>query len=371
MDRVCYGFSTLCIMNRYFLKLSFWGFLMFTLTRRLRWWTLLALPVFLMVFAACETVPTPTVVPTPTATPTPLLSPILVDPDGDPLGFFQSIPEEEQQCLTQSLGQVRLDEILGGAGFTGDDGLVMEQCISKETFARVILGLFVNQAGDLRDDTSACVWDVLREVDLKRLFTSDDNEALVLALQTIIDASFCLTDEEIAMAAASAGIEEFPIAGLRCLAERVEVESLAAILGDNPGMPSVEVIVAMLECGVEMLGTEGFASQLTPEQLACLEAGLDAEALAQFFSEGDDLPLEAIAAILECGLESLGMEGDGSGTDGGIGIDISAEDLACVVDAFGEEALAEIIAGERLPTFGEILALAGCDLNLEELVGDS
>ncbi|MDA0987773.1 MAG: hypothetical protein O2783_01275 [Chloroflexi bacterium] len=342
------------------------------MTRRLRWWTLLALPVFLLALVACETVATPTVIPTPTATPIPLLLPILVDPDDDPLGFFQSIPEEEQQCLTQSLGQARLDEILGGAGFARDDGLVMEQCISKETFARVILGLFVNQAGDLRDDTSACVWDVLSGVDLKRLFTSDDNEALVLALQTIIDASFCLTDEEIAMAAASAGIEEFPIAGLRCLAERVEVESLAAIFGDNPGMPSAEVVVAMLECGIGMLGPEGEFPQLAPEQLACLEAALDAEALAQFLSQGGDLPLESIAAMLECGLEMLGPEGvDGSGADGGIGVDISAEDLACIVEALGEEALAEIIAGERLPTFGEILALAACDLNLEELVGGS
>jgi hypothetical protein len=225
-----------------------------------------------------------------------------MNPDGDPLGFFQSIPEEEQQCLLQSLGQYRLDEILGGDGFSGVDSLVMEQCISNETFVRVIFGLLVNQVGDLRDDTMACAWDILGDVDLNRLFTGDDSEITVLAIQTIIDVSFCLSDEEVAMAEAAVGIEEFPIAGLRCLAERGKADSLAVIFSDDQFVPSVEMIGAMLECGMEMLG---------------------------------------------------------------------AEDLACVMDALGDGALPEIIAGERSFTFGEILALAGCGLDLEALLSRS
>ncbi len=53
-----------------------------------------------------------------------------------------------------------------------------------------------------------------------------------------------------------------------------------------------------------------------------------------------------------------------------MGLDISAEDLACVVDILGEEALAEIIAGDRLPAFGEVLALASCDLDLKGLLNE-
>jgi hypothetical protein len=74
--------------------------------------------------------------------------------------------------------------------------------------------------------------------------------------------------------------------------------------------------------------------------------------------------------LLECGLETLGSEGDGSWPEGDMGLDISAEDLACVVDILGEEALAEIIAGERLPAFGEVLALASCDLDLKGLLNE-
>lgn len=42
-----------------------------------------------------------------------------------------------------------------------------------------------------------------------------------------------------------------------------------------------------------------------------------------------------------------------------------------VVEALGDEALAELIAGERLPTLGEIAALADYDPELERLRGGS
>ena len=341
---------------------------MSTSIRRLRW-TLLALPVFLIAFVACETTPDPTPVPTATATPIPLPLPILVNLDDDPLAVFQLIPEEEQQCLAQSLGQARLDELLSDAEFTEEDGRVAAQCISQETIVRIMLGFVIDQTDGLRDDTLICAWDILGEVDLKLLFTSDDDESRILAVQTIIDASFCLSDEEVARAAAAAGIEDFPVDGLRCLAGRVNVESLVNMFSADHAdhaAPSEEIMVAMLECGIEGFGTKEGFPQLTPEQLACLEAASETESLAEFFSQGSELQLEAIAAILECGIE-----GDSGGVDGGLSVNISAEDIACVVETLGEEALTEIMAGERLPTFGEIMALVGCDLDLESLLNDS
>lgn len=327
----------------------------------------MALPVFLMAFLACETAPEPTPMPTPTATPAPLPAPILVDPNEDPRAFFQSIPEEEQQCLTQGLGQTRLDEVLDGAETTEEDNLVMDRCVSQETFARIMVGSFINQVGGLSDDTLGCVWGILRDADLKRLFTSDDDEAQVLAFQAMLDASLCLSDEEAARAAAAAGIEDFPVDGLRCLVGLVDVESLVAMFSDDQDALSAEIVVGMLECGIHILGAEGDNFQYGDEELACLKDVLGAEDLTEFFGEGGDLSLEVITALLECGLETLGTEG----VDGGIGIGITAEDLACVVETLGEEALTEIMAGERLPTFGELLALVGCDLDLEALLNDS
>jgi hypothetical protein len=242
----------------------------------------------------------------------------------------------------------------------------MEQCISQGTYARIMLGSFVNQVSDLSDDTLSCVWNTLREVDLKRLFTSDDDEAQVLAFQTILSTSLCLTDEEAARAEVSAETEEFPLAGMRCLAELVDAESLATMFSADEGLPPLEIIFAMLECGIEIFGTEGEGLQHDEQQLACLREILDAEDLSQFFDQEGGLPFETITAVLECGIEMLGTEGAGDS-----GFDFSAEDLACVVEALGEEALAEMVAGERLPTFGEILALAGCDLDFEGLLSGS
>jgi hypothetical protein len=207
----------------------------------------------------------------------------------------------------------------------------------------------------------------LKEVDLKRLLNvdKDDVEIQIVALQAVIDASLCLSDEEIGRAAAAAGLEDFPVDGLRCLVGLVDVESLVAMFSDVQDALSAEIVVGMLECGIHILGAEGDNFQYGDEELACLKDVLGAEDLTEFFGEGGDLSLEVITALLECGGEALGSEVEGGG------IDISAEDLACVVETLGEEALTEIMAGERLPTFGEFLALVGCDLDLEALLNDS
>jgi hypothetical protein len=296
-----------------------------------------------------------------------------VDLEDDPLSFFQAIPEEDWQCLVESLGQARLDELLSGTEFTEEDGKVVGQCIRQETFGRIMIELATNEVGDFGEDALICAWDILRELDLKRLLESEDGETKVLVFQATIDVSSCPSDEEVATAAAAAWIGELSVNGLRCLAGRMDAASLVAMFSDDQDALSAELIGAMLECGIEVLGTfvpeEGFP-QLTPEQLACLKLVLDVEALALLLAEEGELPLESLPMLLECGLETLGSEGDGSWPEGDMGLDISAEDLACVVDILGEEALAEIIAGDRLPAFGEVLALASCDLDLKGLLNE-
>jgi len=107
-------------------------------------WTLLGLPLFLIAFVAYETVSTSTPSPTPTATPVPFPEPILADLNDSPRKFFLAFPQEEQQRLVQALGQARLYEVLDGAEPTEVEDTAMEQCISQETFARVLTGSFIN-----------------------------------------------------------------------------------------------------------------------------------------------------------------------------------------------------------------------------------
>jgi len=96
----------------------------------------------------------------------------------------------------------------------------MGQCTSQETIARLIVWSIINQVGDLSDDTLGCVWGILGETDLKRLFNdnNEDEEIQCLALQTYLNASLCLTNEEAARADTAIGSDEIPIAGFRCLA---------------------------------------------------------------------------------------------------------------------------------------------------------
>jgi hypothetical protein len=347
-----------------------------------------------------------------------LPEPILINPDESPREFFLSIPQEEQQCLSQSLSQARLDKILDGAETTEGDERVMKQCVSQETLARTMMGFLVNQVSGLSDGTLRCAWGILAEVDLKGLLASDGDEAgQLIAFRAFLNASLCLTDEEAARAETGVGMDEFPLAGMRCLAGRVGAESLEAMfmISAEQGSPSVEIIAAMLECGIEMGGPEGYGPQFTPEQFACLRGALGDETLAQFFAHAGAPPVEAIAAMLECGMAMLGQEGYGPqltpeqlaclkgvlGEEGlvqlfahagappleiiaamlkcgietggpvGDGPQLTPEQLACVQGVFGDQALAELMAGQRLPTLAEISALGRCDLDLGKLLSGS
>ena len=342
---------------------------MSTSSRRLRW-TLLSLPLLLIVLVACETAstatpePTSTPTPTPTATPVPLPEPILADPDENPREFFQALPQEEEECLVQALGQARVDQILDGEQPSQEDSRALEQCVSQESFARVLIGSFVNSVGGLSDATLGCMWDILGEAPTEGGDLSGE-------LVAFLSLTLCLSDEDAARADAGAGPFEFPLADSRCVAEQIDMDRLAATSGDElQGLPP-ELMAALAECGIEV-GPEGEGPQFTPEQFTCLEEVLGAEGLAQFFGQGGEPPIEVITAMLQCGIEIGGPEGDdgGGGVDGG-GVDFSPEELGCVMEALGGEAVAEILAGERLPTFGEIAALAGCDLDLEKLLSDS
>ena len=72
------------------------------------------------------------------------LTPILADLNDSPLEFFLAFPQEEQQCLVQALGQARLGEVLDGAEATEVEDAAIEQCISQETFARVLTWSVIN-----------------------------------------------------------------------------------------------------------------------------------------------------------------------------------------------------------------------------------
>ena len=328
------------------------------------------------------------------------------------------MPGDEQQCAVQALGQARLDEILNEPDTSSDEeDLVFQQCLSQETLARVVVGGFISEVGNLSDGTMDCIWATLEGVDLMSLVQGDGDASG--AFLGFIGMTLCLSDEEVAQAEASDVVGEFPIGELRCLAERVDEEDLASLFnsGAEDAFPSLDILAAMIECGAEMGSLDDEGSQFTPEQLTCLRDAVGDETLAQMFDQEGELSFDLIFSMMECGMEMGGLddegsqftpeqltclrdtvgdesltqmldqegdppldlifamlecgfatpdEGDttGSTLDGVEGLTFTPEQLACVQDSVGDGTLEEIISGERLPTFEEILSMANCDLDI-------
>ena len=310
---------------------------MSVLSRRLPW-ALLALPLLLIAIGACEATPTatpePTLTATPTATPeptptatptatpeptptatptatpepthtatptatpepthtaTPILvpEPILADSNDSPREFFRALPHEEQQCLVQALSQASVDEILDGAEPSQEANQVLDQCVSQETFARVLMGSFVSSVGGLSDDTLGCMWEILGEA-------STGGGDFPVDFVAFLRLALCLSDEEAARAEPGAGPFEFPLAGVRCVAQQLDMEGLAAMSGDELQELPPDLMAALVECGIEV-GPTGEVPQFTPEQVACLRDALGDETLGDLMGR-ERLPTFEETAALE------------------------------------------------------------------------
>jgi hypothetical protein len=331
---------------------------MSTLTRRTAW-TLLVLSLVLIAICACNSGSNSTSTTTP--------APILADPDSDMMALFHSITVEEQQCAVLALGQARLEEILNQADASNEEDLVFQQCLSQETLARIVVGAFISEVGNLSDSTMDCIWATLEDIDLMSLV--QENGDASGAFLGFMRMPLCLSNEEVAQVEAMelAGPDyegsKFTPEQLTCLQDAVGDEALTQMFSQD-GAPSLDIIFAMIECGMELAGPDYEGSKFTPEQLTCLQDAVGDEALTQMFSQDGAPSLDIIFAILECGF-AMPDEPDSTDStlDGVEGLMFTPEQLACVQDALGDDAVAELRNGERLPAFEEIVALANCDLD--------
>ena len=319
---------------------------------------LLAVPVMLIVIGGCQSssTPTATLAPTATSAPTPMLPPIMLDPDASERDFFMAIPREEQDCLAQALGQARVDEVMEGMEMTETDEGAFYECVSSGTFSRLMVGMFIGEVGTdvLSDDSLACVYSALEGVDLMSLIT--DAEGGVVAFEAFLEMSLCLTDEEAALAG-SDGDMGFPVAEMRCLAEEVSLDELAFLFeADMNTMPPVGILAALIECGMETAG--GIEEPpFTAEQLTCLEDALGEDALAELFALEGGRSLELMRAVIECGLDV------GEGLDE---LPFTMEQLSCMEDALGGDALAGLFALDGEPSFEVVAAIIECGIEVED-----
>ena len=312
-----------------------------------------ALGLALLIAACSSSSDEPASTPTPTSGP---LLPIIVSEATPVQAIFDQLPDAEVQCLRDALGEIAFAEL--AEAFLADDLIIgwetdeLAECLGDESLARILLGTFVGAFGGSSADTNECLLASLAGVDLRSMLFGQgdgpDDPALFLGLL------LCVDDQE----AQQLDLMEFfgadgpTVAQMRCVAGQVDPALLSQFFQVDIGetLPAPEMLEAMLACGIDVGGHEGGEGP-DAEQVGCLLDALGAEALAALGSE-DYMPTPAeMEALAACGIDVGDHEG-GEGPD--------SEQAQCLLDSIGAAAIEELRSGSRNPTSAELLALRTC-----------
>lgn len=210
------------------------------------------------------------------------LVPILADMDNEPAAFLDAIPEAERACLEEKWGEQRYADIRSGDEQLNDESLEIFQCITGETWSRVIAGGLFNEVGGLDPATLSCVAtklgdgsiaaiaDQLQQVDGDP--TLEDYLAVSMQmLSEIIPVTFCLNEEERARLDVQ-GQFGMSVSTLECLYEGTKSLGLdfsAVFQIAPPGFePPAEYVQVAVDCGLDVSRTEtqpGEGTMGTPE----------------------------------------------------------------------------------------------------------
>lgn len=328
--------------------------------------------------AACGTSsssPTTTPEPSPTVTPVPVSASITIDPEADPTGFLNALPQTEVQCAASAVGGqenlIRLvSRVDGNTDGISDQQLnIMASCVSDETVASIAIGQLELQAGTLSFTTKACVSRHIAEIDFSYFFDDSDIDAnsTVASLQAI----FCLTaDERIALETSDLDLFDFGeiggIAALECSIDAAGPTGLQDYAEFTSGESSENAALAsrfipiLIECGV-MTDSDFEDTGITATQIACLFNELDEDAVSSFYGLQNDpdaeidfsIATDLIAAMVACDINTESLLGGLTGIVDDPEIDISqiptvsTEIILCLGDnGVGAGLLADYLAGQ-------------------------
>ncbi len=295
----------------------------------------------------------------PTSTPTPL-SPLSVSDSSSIGDILSQLPASEQQCIQDALGEAAYNQVLqlgSEDDVPSDHEDIVIGCLSGESMSRIVIGGLSSEFGPLSNATVACMQDSLADADLASLAfgPGEDIEGGAAIILTVL---LCLNDAEAARADVSFfGDAEISVTQLRCVTGAVDLSVLLA-LGDGPDeAPPLEVLQAMLDCGVDLPTGDGDGPDFTSAQLQCL-----VDALGPDFQlgSGDTAPsIAVLQALLDCGVDIP--------TGGGEGHDLTPGQLQCLLDALGPDFL-QSTDQDHPPTPAELRALLDCGVAIP--IGD-
>ena len=219
--------------------------------------------------------PTPTEVP-PSATPetppgaTPTV-PVATDaeplaplPINDADGFLAEVSDAELKCLTDSLGNDRLEGVLQAPDLADEaERAALLGCLEHETSLRLLLTPVLSETGPLSPETSACLRGSYADEDLNALMSSqfaasdpgpESEAAGVAAMVTFIVSLSCLNEEEFQIAAPAMGFAPGEYENFQCVLEQVGgQDAMVALLTPAAEFPAA-LFEAAIACQLQMAG---------------------------------------------------------------------------------------------------------------------
>lgn len=135
-------------------------------------------------------------------------------------------------------------------------------CFSDETLLDLFLGGIFGDAGQLSDETSACIRAGTEDIDLRSMMTAgppgDEQARVAAAMSAMFTAASCMSDEELEAASPALGFGPEDRDGLECLiSEMGGPEGMAQVLSEEDGSGFIVLLGAAFTCGLD---TEGFGS---------------------------------------------------------------------------------------------------------------
>ncbi len=225
-------------------------------------------------------VPTPTTTPepapkpvqTPTTTPEPEASGDGAAPDDGALTplqgsrldlLFEVVSEGERVCVAAVVTPERLEELMADASSaTDDEGMVMVNCLERDTMLRLFLAGILDQTGPLTVETSQCIRAGFESVDIGSAMTalastqsgSGDPSAGLSLFAGVFSALSCLNEEEWEAAAPALGMEVDGREALQCVIDELGgLQELAALRGPDAG-PPMALFSAAATCELDVFG---------------------------------------------------------------------------------------------------------------------
>ena len=302
--------------------------------------------------------PVPTPMPEPTLTPVPApteapavmtgmgaITPLLLD---DPLAIAGELSEAELACAAGVADLSRLLQIFSAPEHASPEELTqLIGCLEDETVLRLFVTTIVGLEDPLSKETSECVRAGMEGIDARAVILSgmagDEQAAMMGSMAAFTLILTCLNEEEFAAAAPALDIDPEEREGFLCLmGELGGADKLAAAFSGQDEQAMLALIGATISCGLEMEGdamppqmpttspaptpegvttpssstgtaTEGgpitvlpiddplrMASELSPEEIACLAGGTDISDLTQILSAPELASPEQQGLILGC-----------------------------------------------------------------------